>query len=506
MIGKLRALFRRIVRRTLPTDSGLMEQTVKSGVWAGAMNVSERALEIGALVVLASLLDPRDFGLMGIALLTLSIIQNVSQLGLDDALIQAEEADVDSELDTYWVLKSARGIILAGILFAAAPAVGGFFSEPRAVDILAFVAVSPLLMGLKNPGIVYFEKDLDFHRLFLYRVSGTVVYVSVAVGYALVEPTVWALALAYVGQDAVRLVMSYLMSGYRPSISFDLDVAKRRYDFGKWVTGRQILYLLYSRGDDAFIGWALSATALGYYQLAYRLSNAPATEVTHTISSVTFPAYSKAQHDLERLREGFLRTVQLTTFISFPVAVGIAVITPSFVRTFLGPEWLPMVLTMQLLAAYGLLRSLGATFGPVWKAIGRPDYVTKLSFIRVVLLAAAIYPVTMRYGIEGVAGLIVAIYIFPMMPLDLYVTVNAIETTYGRILREVAYPLAGSLLMGLVVVFADDTLVLGSQILEFIVLIGIGAVTYTVFSLVMVSQFNWGLERTLSRFVDVFNS
>lgn len=488
----------------VPSGDDLVDQTIKSGFWVGLMNFSERGLDLILLVILGGLLSPRDFGLMGIVLLTLASAKQLSKLGLDDALIHAEDDDVDEELNTFWSIEASRGVILASIMVLGAPFIASFFNEPRVIPLLRVMALSPLAIGLRNPAVVYFQKDLEFHKEFVYRVSGTVVYFTISLVYALIDPTVWALVVGYVAGDIMRTIVSYFADGYRPWPSFELDIAKRRLSYGKWVTSTTILYFLYSRGDDAFVGWALGAAALGFYQIAYRLSNAPATEITQTISGVTFPAYSKVQNDVTKLRRGFFNTVRITTFISFPMAVGIAAVAPTFIKAFYSSEWLPIIPVIQLLAAYGLLRSLGATFGPVWKAVGRPDYVAKLSLIRVTLMAVFIYPVTMwwGYGLEGVAALITAIYIFPMMPLDVYLVLKTVKSPLGRFAKEVSYPLLASALMGTVVVIVQSQLTLDLPILEFVILVLVGVVSYAAVVLVLLSRSHWELKQNLTTLVD----
>jgi len=211
-----------------------------------------------------------------------------------------------------------------------------------------------------------------------------------------------------------------------------------------------------NQGDDAFVGWFLTATALGYYQFAYKFSNAPATEVSHVISSVVFPAYSKIQDDIDQLREGFYRTLNLTMFLSFPMATGIAVIAPSFVLTFLGEKWLPIVPAMQVLAAWGLLRSIGATVGPLFNAVGRPDYNTKFQIFKVIFMAIFILPATEAYGIVGTAAVVVGHTLITNPAAD-YLAINIVDGSYRRFLANLAYPAVGSLLMGSTVFAVDAT-------------------------------------------------
>jgi PST family polysaccharide transporter/lipopolysaccharide exporter len=213
-----------------------------------------------------------------------------------------------------------------------------------------------------------------------------------------------------------------------------------------------------------------------------------------------FPAFSKIQTDASLLRETFRKTLRLNAFISAPVAVGIAVVAPDFVMTFFGSEWMPMVLPMQILAVYGFLRALGQTFGPVWKALDRPDIITKLSSIRVVLMAILIWPLTEAYGIAGTAATVTLISIFPMVPLDIYVTVKMLELRSVEVYREIALPTVASVLMAGIVWFVDQSIELPAAA-ELVVAIAVGAVSYLALVLLFERQFKWGIGRNIQNIV-----
>jgi PST family polysaccharide transporter/lipopolysaccharide exporter len=168
MKDRLRAL---LVRFT-PTGS-VLEQTVKSGAWMGAMNVSGRALQLVMVIILANLLNPVEFGLLGIGLLVLSGLNKFSKLGLNAAVIHQKEENVDEYMDTMWVLQLVRGGLLAGILLLLAPVIGSVFGEPQAIPVVRALALSPVLIALRNPAVVYFQKRLDFHMEFAYQMGGS---------------------------------------------------------------------------------------------------------------------------------------------------------------------------------------------------------------------------------------------------------------------------------------------------------------------------------------------
>lgn len=167
------------------------------------------------------------------------------------------------------------------------------------------------------------------------------------------------------------------------------------------------MLFLITQGDDIFVGKLLGTAALGFYQMAYLISNLPATEITHVISQVTFPTYSKLQDNIEKLRRSYLQATQLTLFISFPIAAAILVMAPQFTQIFLGEKWKPMVPAMQALAIFGATRSFGATMGPLFQGAGKPEILTKLALLQLVMLAGIIFPLTQRWGIMGTSVAIV---------------------------------------------------------------------------------------------------
>jgi PST family polysaccharide transporter/lipopolysaccharide exporter len=485
-LEKLRSL----VAHLTPTG-GTAERVVKSGVWLASQNVVSRVLQLATLAALARMVGPKQLGLVGIALLTLSALKKFTNIGLNTALIQKEEENVDSHLDTTWMLEIGRGVLIGGVLVLAAPLIAThLFDEPSATALIQAMAISPVVLGLRNPGMVYFQKNLDFHKQFLYRISGDLTQLVVAVGWALQSATAWAFVAGFVGADVVRFVVSYLIDDHRPWPSFDVEVARELIDYGKWITGSSILYFLYGEGDDVFVGWMLGPTALAYYQYTYRFSSAPATELSQVVNSVMFPAFSKVQEDSEELKSAFLRTLRLTSLIAFPSAIGIAVVAPEFILVLFGEEWEPAVPAMQVLAFYGLFRAIGRTFSPLWKTIGRPDVITKLSAIRLVLLAIFIYPLTSEFGIVGTAITVTGVFIFPMMPLDIIVTSRLADIPVRDIVYEFVFPSIGSVAMGLGVLHVSQVFPFG-PVLELVTLVVVGIVLYAASVLLLEIPFQW---------------
>ncbi len=336
----------------------------------------------------------------------MSALETFSETGFNTALIQNKQ-DIKLYLDTAWTVQVIRGVILALSTFAIAPYVAAFYDVPATKPILQVIALSVLLGGFTNIGVICFKKELEFHKLFIYQLSGALADMGVAITAALLLRNVWALVFGLLASAIVGVIVSYIIHPYRPRANFNFHQFKELSGFGRWVWISTILVFLLTHGDDALVGKVLGVTALGLYQLAYRLSNMPATEITHVISQVTFPAYSKLQDNLPRLREAYLKVLQLVAFLSFPIAGLVFVLAGDFTKIFLGGKWIPMVPAMQVLCIFGVTRALNATFGSIFHGMGKPRIITYVAGFQLILLAAIIYPLTSHQRILGTSMAVV---------------------------------------------------------------------------------------------------
>jgi len=477
----------------LEPGKSLSQRVVRGGIWVFALRITERAFGLVRLIILARILAPHDFGLMGIALLTMATLDTFSQTGFQTALIQKKD-NTDAYLDAGWTVLILRGFLLFVILFFIASYAAIFFKAPQAKTIIQVIGLSVLFQAFTNIGVIYFQKELEFNKQFLYQLSGTLADFIVAVSAVLILRSVWALAFGLLAGNVARFIASYLIHPYRPHLSSDLGKAKELFGFGKWVLGSSILIFLLTQGDDIFVGKLLGATMLGFYQMAYRISNMPATEITHVISQVTFPAYSKLQNNLPKLREAYLRTLQFTAFLSLPIAGMIFILAPDFTRIFLGEKWIPMVPAMQALCVFGVTRMINATTGPIFQGVGKPNISTFGSVFQLVIFVAIIYPLTSKWGILGTSLSV----IIPNILFMLYIgkeLANALNYKLVRLINPLLSPITGSVTMCVAMFFfqiwTDGSLI--SFLLS--TLFGFGVYLIVVYKID--KTFNYGLKSNL---------
>ena len=202
------------------------------------------------------------------------------------------------------------------------------------------------------------------------------------------------------------------------------------------------------------MGKIFGAWALGIYKLASTIANLPATEITHMISQVTFPAYVKLQDDLFRLRESCLKSLYLTAVLSSFLTALIFVSIHDFSLYFLGEKWLQIVTITQILVIAGFIRSLAAILGPVFQAIGKPEIDTFSQIIRLSVFLTFIYPLSVKFGLVGIAYAVLLSIFFTCIFLYFRV-VKIIGLKLVRTFKILSFPLSGVIIVTIFYVFRN---------------------------------------------------
>lgn len=496
--GRSRGLLRALLGGLGPPGEDLSQRVVHGGVWTFLQKAATRAVGLLKVVVLARLLAPEDFGLFGIALLTQATLDILLRFGVDEALIQRAD-DTGDLLDAAWTVKVVKAVVVAACLLVTAPQVAAFFDAPGATPLIRVLSAVVLMEGLENIGVVHFRRDLEFRKDFVLEFTSTTVNALVAVSLAVVLGSVWALMAGIAAGAAGRLVLSYALHPHRPRLDTNRRKMGELWGFGKWLFGSSTLAFASTQVDDVLIGRWLGAGSLGVYQVAYRISNTAATEVTHVISRVTFPAYSRLQSDPERLGRGFVSTLSVTTLIAVPLAGAIVLFIPDFVRHVIGEKWSAAIGPVRILAAAGLVRALSACWGPLYLARGRTEKPFWKQMLRAVLTLGPAYPLTMSYGLEGMSLCvligIVGAFAYDLVWADVGGAAPIALRALGRIVFAPAFATAAA--GGLVLLFGW---VAGGGLAAFLTL----AAGYVLAYLLLLAGLDaWGYESGLGRLVSV---
>jgi len=242
---------------------------------------------------------------------------------------------------------------------------------------------------------------------------------GVAIPAVLVFQNVWGLVVGLIAGAFVSLIVSYVVQPFRPKLEWDPARFKELTRYGRWITGLSFIGFIVTQGDDIFVSKYLGLAALAYYQLAYSISNLPATKVTHVISRVSFPTYARLQNNPEGLRAAFVGVLRSTMMLSAPVSVVIWLAAPGIVEHILGQKWAPILPLIQILVISAFVRSFAALGGALFQACDRPDLDLKMNLPRFVAVVGLIWPLTAWRGLEG-ASWVVLIAISSCLPVWFY--------------------------------------------------------------------------------------
>jgi O-antigen/teichoic acid export membrane protein len=323
---------------------------------------------------------------MGIALFTMSCVDTFTESGFQVALTQ-RLGNIERFLGTARTVQALRGVALCLMIWLAAPFIAGFFRSPQSVPVIQSMGVLFLLRGLINPATVYLSRELDFQRIFWWTLLPEIAGAIVGVVLALWWRNVWALVASLLISQIIITVLSFRIVKQRPAFEYNRAAALELSRFGRWVMGSNAIIFALVNGDDALVGRLFGPTAMGLYQMAYRLGNLAATEILGVVNRVALPAYSLLQSDRDALRLAYLQIVQVTALLALPVAGMAICIAPDAVPTVLGPQWTSMVPLLQILAVYGAVRAINTPVGPLYQAVSRPDLNAKVAAGQLALLA-----------------------------------------------------------------------------------------------------------------------
>ncbi len=482
---------------------GLAHKVARGTIWVAASYVFSNALNFLKTIILTRLLNPIDFGLMGIALVVINCLSVGSEIGIGMALVQKKEVG-EPALNTAWIMNAVRCIVLFAALYFFAPSIALFYSNVSLSPILKFVSLSFLFSAFTSAGILLFVKELNFKNKVIYEQAFAISNTVVCVALAIIFKNVWALVIGYVVGIFVSFLFSYRLHPFRPTLKFDLNAAKGLFHFGKYVFGSSVLVFLVYQGPNALVGKALGLNPLGFFILAFAIANQPATSVTYLVSQIVFPAYAALQDDLPKLREGYLKVARLVASLSAPIAGGIFMLIPEFIQIFLGARWAPIILPVRILCILGFFRSIALTVSPVFYGAGRPDLEFKLASFYFALLAILIYPLTAGIGIVGTsiafaaASIIVTFFImkviYRLMRLDL---------ERPQFIKALSFPLMGTLLMCASIALLKLVLPY-SLTLTFLSSILVGGICYVLALYALDRYFGYGLVDTIRFAVNSF--
>ena len=423
--------------------SDTARRVVTGAGWLYGHRWIERLLDFAAVVVLARMLSPGDFGLVAVAASVVAIVEGVGAFGIDKALIRSR--DDDRELyDSAWTLSVLRGLVSAAIMAG----ISLLLSDDRIARVLLALAWAPVFTGFANPRFVTFERDLVYSRFAVLTLGAKVASVTATLAVAFALRSYWALVIGLLVNGFASMVLSYGLRPYMPRISFARFHAL--FAFGGWLTLTSTVTALSMETDRIIVGRLLGIPEAGLYDMTQRVGVLPTRELLSPLQRLLLPAFSQWIDDLPRLRRAVCESVNVLASLGLPAGFGFALIAGDFVPLLLGPQWTPIVPLLMILVPYLGLRSTLSMTLPCVLALGDTRLLFRVSVVYALVHVPVFIAGTAIFGLPGAIWSIVAAGAFYIY-LNVWMLKRALAIPAGDILAQMRRPLAATAVMCLAV-------------------------------------------------------
>ncbi len=390
------------------TDMDLKERAIKGFVGLGSYKLAGQTLSWVLSLALARLLAPDAYGLMALGVFFINFFNFVSEFGLSSALIQRERLEEDEVQSAFWFMAVAN-LALYLLLAAAAGPIAAYYRQPELAAVIRVLGLNFLISSVRTIPMCLLTRDLRFEQGARADLYSHVTASLTVVGMAYAGLGVWSLVLGAVLQNVLSAAWHLRYRPWRPRPVFLFARVRAMLGYGVSVNASKMLSYVVENADNLVVGRVLGARLLGLYNMAFVVGTLPIQKVAPIIFHISFPVFSRLQHDVEASRRYFLAATRYIALGAVPALVGLALVADSFVPVVLGERWRPMVTPLRMLCVVGVLKALAVTLSPVLYARDRAGVLLRYAVGSALLMPLA-FITGARFGIAGVAAAWLAVY------------------------------------------------------------------------------------------------
>lgn len=429
----------------------LKQKTVAGVKWTTFSSVIVAILQILQLVILARLLEPTVFGLMAITSVVIGFAQAFLDMGISNAIIHKQEVS-HTQLSTLYWLNILSGIVLFIIVSLCAPVVALFYQEAELTNIIILVALTFLIQPFGQQFMVLWQKELKFNDIAKVDILTKLVALIVSVVFAYYNYGIYALVYGVLAGTILQTLV-FVYKGFREytiSFVFQLGDVREFLSFGLYQMAEKTLNYFNSQIDTLLIGKLLGVETLGVYNIAKQIIMKPIQIINPIVSKVTFPVMAKIQDDTDRLKEIYLKTINLLSSINFPIYLFMLITAPQLVPLMFGEQWVDAVIIVQILSIYGALRSIGNPVGSLLLAKGRADWGFFWNLGLFFYVPVVIYLFS-RGGIETLSWGMVGIMVSLITPMWYLLVRPLVKAKFWEFHQQIVTPAFISMIIGMIV-------------------------------------------------------
>jgi O-antigen/teichoic acid export membrane protein len=384
------------VKHDLKSISGHM---IRGSAWMVTMRWAVRGIGLISTVILARLLSPDDYGLLGMSSVVVGFLSIFTLTGFDLALIQRTDAGRDY-YDSAFTMRIIQFGVLALCIIFVAPFAADYFREPRVEAVMQVLALGAAIRGFENIGVVDFRKDLNFHKDFKFETIVRMASFFITISLAIYLRSYWALVIGLASAHVARVILSYVMHPYRPRLS--LVRARQIWSFSKWILVTHLGNFLRNRFDMILVGRIGTTEIVGQYHVATEIASMSTSEVTMPLGRALFPTYAKLLHNPAEAARAFMGVLSLVIVVCFPLGFGIALVSVDLIPVLLGAQWIEAGPIMQWLVFAETINGVLIISGNYLVATGRPRLFALLCWANIALLLPALVFAGTQWGINGI--------------------------------------------------------------------------------------------------------
>ena len=426
-------------------SQNLKQKAVKGVMWSAIERFSAQGVQFILGLILARLLTPEDYGLIGMLAIFLAISQTFIDSGFSSALIQKKGRD-ELDYSTSFYFNIVVGFFCYLILFFAAPLIAWFYDQPQLIELTRVVGLTLVINSLGVVQRAQLSIKVDFKTQT--KASLTAITISGLLGIYLAYHGygVWSLVAQTLVRRFLDVMILWFLSKWKPRDGFSMARFKSLFSFGSKLLLSGLLNTVYQNIYTIVIGKVFSAGALGFYTRARQFAAFPSSNLTGILNRVTFPVLSEVQDDDLRLKTAYKKMIMLSALIVFPLMVGLAALAKPLIIQVLTEKWAESVWMLQILCFAMMWYPIHAINLNVINVKGRSDLFLRLEIIKKIVITIVLV-ISIPIGIKVMLMGSVFTSIFALV-INTYYTKRIIDYGFWQQMRDLLPVLGLSLLMG----------------------------------------------------------
>ncbi len=377
----------------------LKNQSLNATIWTIIDIVFNKATFFVATLVLARLLGPNEFGLIGMIWVFFTIGTTLVDSGLSVSLIRTANPD-DVEYSTIFYINLVMSLIAYLIIFIASPFIADFYAQPILKSLIRIYCFGFIITALRMIAQTMLIREMNFKKIAILNIPGNIVGLIIGVFMAMNEYKVWSIVGLYLSNQIVATMMYFIFVKWRPKIVFSIEKMKYHWNFGYKLMLSAQLNTVFDNMYNIVIGKFYSVQSLGYYERAYTFNNYPVSILSGIISKVSLPLLSQISEDKQRTLQVYRKISMLSFYILSPLMLGALVLAKPLFSLVLGEQWIPAVPFFQILCLGYMLYPIHSLNINILSIYGKSNLFLKLEIIKKVMLIVLVL-VAFNFGIYG---------------------------------------------------------------------------------------------------------